>query len=466
MNPITLDLIDYLCIAAYFATILAVAVIVRAKSLQTYWANDRATGTTMLTLSTVATSVGSGMVFGIAAMAYTGGLIPLFLGIFNAVGILAAAVLAPRLRELAEKHSMYSLPDFFGAVYSRRCRLAGAAVNLLVYFFFLAAQLIALGTICNMITGLPAFVSLSLAFVLLVAYTFIGGMRTDIIADNIQFFVLILLLVLLPIPILRDREVLDGFKGLSSTYLTGSAMGGWSFVLGLFLFFTPVPLVMTDIWMRIYSAKSPQIARRSLIASALIILPFFAAFTFVGIAAYVLFPGIDPDTAATQMIGRFVQPGLRGIAIAGLLAAVMSTADSMLLITGLTMAKDIGATLSPALAGNDRRLFVTARVASIALAVAAILFALVIPDIVQTMVNAFSVLMILLPAVLSGLFAKRKDEAAAFWSILAGLVTTLTLLLVIPKMAFVPGVLVCLVTFGAMRLSSSLRLRNQIGKTQ
>ena len=289
MNPITLDIIDYLCIAAYFVTILAVAVIVRAKSLQTYWANDRATGTTMLTLSTVATSVGSGMVFGIAAMAYTGGIIPLFLGIFNAVGILAAAVLAPRLRELAEKHSMYSLPDFFGAVYSRRCRLAGATVNLLVYFFFLAAQLIALGTICKMITGLPEFVSLGLAFVLLVAYTFIGGMRTDIIADNIQFFILVLLLVLLPIPILRDREVLEGLKGLSSTYLTGSAMGGWSFVLGLFLFFTPVPLVMTDIWMRIYSAKSPQIARRSLVASALIILPFFAAFTFVGIAAYVLF---------------------------------------------------------------------------------------------------------------------------------------------------------------------------------
>jgi Na+/proline symporter len=123
MSPLPLDFIDYLCIAAYFAVILAVAIIARAKSLKTYWANDRATGTTMLTLSTVATSVGSGMVFGIVAMAYTGGLIPLFLGIFNATGILAAAVLAPRLRELAEKHSMYSLPDFFGAVYSRRCYL-------------------------------------------------------------------------------------------------------------------------------------------------------------------------------------------------------------------------------------------------------------------------------------------------------------------------------------------------------
>lgn len=463
MSPLPLDSIDYLCIAVYFAMILAIAVIVRAKSLQTYWANDRATGATMLTLSTVATSVGSGMVFGIAAMAYIGGLIPLFLGIFNTVGILAAAVLAPRLRELAEKHSMYSLPDFFGAIYSRRCRLAGAAVNLLIYFFFLTAQLIALGTICKIITGLPEFVSLGVAFVLLVAYTFIGGMRMDIIADNIQFLILALLLVLLPMPILCDREVLDGFKSLSSTYLYGSAMGGWSFVLGLFLFFTPVPLVMTDIWMRIYSAKSPQIARRSLVASAFIILPFFAAFTLVGIAAYVLFPGIDPDTATTQMIGRFVPPGLRGIAIAGLLAAIMSTADSMLLISGLTIAKDIGATLSPALASDEHRLFVTARVTSIVIAVVAILFALAIPDIVQTIVNAFSVLMILLPAVLSGMFAKRKDEAAAFWSILTGFLTTLALLLVIPKMAFVPGVLVCLMTFGTMRFSSMCRLRNLVG---
>jgi SSS family solute:Na+ symporter len=459
MSPLPLDFIDYLCIAAYFAVILAVAIIARAKSLKTYWANDRATGTTMLTLSTVATSVGSGMVFGIVAMAYTGGLIPLFLGIFNATGILAAAVLAPRLRELAEKHSMYSLPDFFGAVYSRRCRLAGAAVNLLVYFFFLSAQLIAIATICKMMTGLPEFVSLGLAFVLLVAYTFIGGMRTDIIADNIQFFILALLLVILPVSIIRDESILKGFHGFSSTYLTGSVMGGWTFILGLLLFFTPLPLVMTDIWMRIYSAKSPQIARRSLIAAALIILPFFATFTLVGMAAYVLFPGISPDTAMTQMIGRYLHPGLRGIAIAGLLAAVMSTADSMLIITGLTMAKDIGATLSPTLAGDERRLFVTARVAGIAIAITALLFALAISDIVQSMVNAFSVLMILLPAVLSGMFAKRKDEAAAFWSILTGLLTTLGLFFVIPKMAFVPGVLVCLITFGAMRLSSRLRIQ-------
>jgi SSS family solute:Na+ symporter len=406
------------------------------------------------------------MVFGIAAMAYSGGLIPIFLGIFNALGMLIVAFLAPRLRNLAEKHTMYSLPDFFGAVYSRRCRLAGAAVNFFVYFFFLAAQIIALATIGRMITGLPESVSLGLAVMILVTYTFIGGMRTDIIADNVQFVVLLLILVLLPIYILNNGDVLEGIKGLSYTYLIGSSLGGWKFILGLLLFFTPVPIVMTDIWMRIYSAKTPQIARQSLVASALIILPFFAAFTLVGIAAYVLYPGIDPDTATIQMIGRFLHPGLRGIAIAGLLAAVVSTADSMLLITGLTISKDIGATLVPALAGNDRRLFVTARIASIAMAIGALLFALVIPDIVQSMVNAFSMLMILLPAVLSGMFAKKTDETAAFWSMVIGLITTLSFLFFIPKMAFVPGVLICLITFCILRLRTKLQLKNRISTTQ
>jgi len=184
-------------------------------------------------------------------------------------------------------------------------------------------------------------------------------------------------------------------------------------------------------------------------------------FTLVGVAAHVLFPNIDPAEATTQMIGRFLHPGIRGIALAGLLAAVMSTADSMLLITGLTISKDIGTAVFPRLAADERRLFVTARLSSILLAVAAMLFALAIPDLVQIMVNAFSVLMILLPAVLSGMFAKRKDESAAFWSILIGLVTTLSLLFVIPKTAFVPGVLASLVTFGVMRLSSRLRGRAQ-----
>lgn len=464
MTNFLLSTADYIWIAVYFVAIMALAIIVRAKNLKTYWANNRATGTTTLTLSIVATSVGSGMVFGIATMAYTGGLIPLFVGLFNAIGILAAAVLAPRLRELAEKHAMYSLPDFLGSVFSTRCRLAGATVNLLVYFFFLAGQLIALGTICKMITGLPEFVSLTLAFTLLVAYTFLGGMKMDIIADNLQFFILILLLVVLPITILRDKEVIGGFKDLSASYLSGAPMGGWPFVLGLFLFFTPVPLVMSDIWMRIYSAYSPRTARRSLVASALLIMPFFATFTLAGIAAHILFPNTDPNIATTQIIARFLHPGLRGIAIAGLLAAIMSTADSMLIVAGITMAKDIGTAVSSALANDERRLFKTARASSIVLAFAAILFALAIPDIVQTMVNAFSVLMILLPAVLSGLFAARKDEAASFWSIVTGLGTTLVFLLIIPKMAFVPGVFACLVSFGVMRLKSRICHVNGIAK--
>ena len=458
----SLSLIDYFCIVIYFAIILLIAVFVRAKNLHTYWANDRQTSATMLTLSTVATSVGSGMVFGIAAMAYTGGLVPLFLGIFNALGILAAAFLAPHLRELAETHHMYSLPDFLGAVFSKRCHIISAAVNLLVYFFFLAGQLIALAIICKMITGFPELVSLSIAFVLLVTYTFIGGMRMDIIADNFQFFILAMLLFLLPIPILVNKEVFIGLKALPSNYFFGSSIGGWSFILGLFLFFTPVPLVMTDIWMRIYSAKSPQIARKSLVASALIIIPFFIVFTFIGIAAHVLFPNITPDSAITQMIGRFLHPGLRGIAIAGLFAAIISTADSMLLITGLTISKDIGATFSTKLALDEKRLLFTARIASLIVATAAIVFALIIPNIVQTMVNAFSVLMILLPAVLSGMFAKRKDEAAAFWSILTGLIATLVFLFLFPKMAFIPGVLVCFITFFAARFGSRLELKHRV----
>ncbi|MFA5127500.1 MAG: sodium:solute symporter family protein [Patescibacteria group bacterium] len=459
---IYLSTLDLFFIALYIALLGSLSFWIRAKSLKTYWSNDRATGTSMLTLSIVSTSVGSGMVFGIASMAYIGGLVPLFLGLFNTAGLLLVAVLAPRLRVLAEKHSMYSLPDFLGSIFSRRCRLAGAAVNLLVYFFFLAAQLIALSTICSMLTGIGYIYSLSLALVILIAYTFIGGMRTDIIADNIQFFILALLIIILPCSVFLGGHNLPDFSSLSSSYLMGEAIGGWPFIIGLLLFYTPVPLVQTDIWMRIYSAKSPEAARRSIAISAFLILPFFIVFTVMGITAHLLFPQIDSNAAMPQLISYFLMPGLKGIAIAGLLAAITSTADSMLLISGMTVSKDIICVISPNIEKNERKLLRIARISGATIAVLAVVFALAVPNIVQTMVNAFSMLMILLPSVLSGLFFKKKDESASFWSIVIGLAVTLLMFLVIPSMAFVPGVLAALIVFAGLRFYN----RNSISQTE
>lgn len=460
MNTLPLNLVDYIAIGGFLVTVIAVVFVARARSLKTYWANDRATGAVMLTLSTVATSVGSGMVFGIAAMAYAGGLVPVFLGLFNVVGLLLTAMLAPRLRALAEKHSMYSLPDFLGTVYSRRCKLIAALVNVLIYFFFLAAQIIALSVICRMITGLSDYISVGVALVLIVSYITLGGLRSDIIGDNIQFGILALLLVLFPVFMLGDPVLIAGFDQLPAGYLSGATLGGWSFILGLFLFFTPVPLVMTDIWMRIYSARSPDVARRSLVIAALLILPFFVVFTAVGIAAHILFPALDANVATSSIMAHYIPGGWLGLTVAGLLAAVVSTADSMALVTALTVSKDIIGTLSGKIGGDEGRLFVTARLAAVLVTIGATIFALFVPNIVQTMINAFSVLMILLPAVLGGMFLRAKDEPAAFWSIALGLGTTLGGLLVIPGMAFVPGVIVSLVVFGALHLKARVLMKS------
>jgi len=121
MQQFALNGFDYIVLACYLLSFAGLAFFSRAKTLQTYWANDRSTGARALTLSLVSTIMGAGSIFAATSMTYTGGLVVISAGLGYALGLFLLAFWSPRLHKIAKEKNIYSFPDFLETIFSRRC---------------------------------------------------------------------------------------------------------------------------------------------------------------------------------------------------------------------------------------------------------------------------------------------------------------------------------------------------------
>lgn len=415
-------------------------------TLDDYWVNRRSTRTFVLFCTMLSTNIGGGTVVGVVSMGYIGGLAGAILGCSYALGLILVALIAPSIKKIGDKYECYTLPDFLALRYNQWCRGIGSFVNLIVFFFFMAAQFTALGTFVKILTGWAFITSLIIAAVIIFAYSYVGGLKNDFRTDVFQFFVILLLLfILFPLLVIKAQ----GFSSLTTLpigYFTGTAFAGVAFIIVAFLFLGPSIMVSMDIWQRIFAAIDEKTAKRSMILSGIFILPLFFIFALIGMFAKILFPEIDPNMASAQVITSVLPLGLIGIAFCGFLAALMSTADSMLIVASTTITRDFYHGFINKKASKEHLLKLSHRV-TLFVGLLGLVIAIAIPSVIQLIINAFSSLAILLPATIGGLFWKRATSKAACWSILSGFLTIIILMWIIPKIAFIPGILISIIVF-------------------
>jgi Na+/proline symporter len=132
--------------------------------------------------------------------------------------------------------------------------------------------------------------------------------------------------------------------------------------------------------------------------------------------------------------------------LAGFFAAILSTVDTVLLLTSMTIVHDLyQKTLLRNLAAEEVlrvSRWVTLFLGLIGLAVALIVF-----NIVHLAIEAVSFYIVLFPAIVFGFYSKRRSNEAAFWSIVIGSIVMTVFLFIDPVQAFIPGLLTSLVVF-------------------
>lgn len=415
MTHITIAVGVYFCIV-FLATLL----LSRKIKHDTFFVHGRQTNTFFLVLTSLSTAVGGGTIFILIQLGYVQGLSTIIVPVAIGGGLIFASFIGGKIREVGKTENLFTLPEFLEKKFDTRTKTVAVLVNLLSYLFLSAVQILALATLGTIFFGVNLEIAILLSWLIVIAYTIIGGLRSDIITDVIQSVFIIPIIFILIIYGIKFGGGLEALETLDlSPFWQLRAVDPLLLLALAFLVWIPSITGSMDLWQRIYAAKSKKSAQRFLFMSGILLFFVLLGFSFIGIVfrnSDVL-AGINPELIPAKIIS--IVPSIWApILLIGLLAALMSTGDSMLMVLSATWTHDIYKPWKKV--KDDDALLLTGRVAIVLFGLLSAGLALAFQDFVRLLGTALSSLAILTPAVFGGLYSRIPRRKAAFWSIVTG----------------------------------------------
>lgn len=357
--------------------------------------------------------IGGGFTLGLAEKVYSlGFLYVIALWGFSLKEILIARYIAPRM---AAFENVSSVGEIMGQLYGQRARILTGLAGALVCAGIAGGQFAAFGYVMKLFTGIPLSLSIPLGAGLVILYSSLGGMRAVVANDTLHFIVL---MVALPLVFLLSLETLGGFQNLMASLpadrLTLSADISWLTLGALFLSFFFGETLVPPYVQRLLIGKSFRETARGTLWSGLMSIPFFAMIAGLGLMALALAPDLNPSMALPHVIEISMPSGLKGLAIAGIIAVVMSSADAFLNAAAVCISHDVVKPLRQKTLGATQELFL-GRMATLAIGLVGMLFALSHTSILDILLLAYNFWtpFILVPLV-AGILGYRTT-ADVFW---------------------------------------------------
>lgn len=340
----TLTSLDYAIIALYFLAMIGIGLwsVRKAKSREDYLVAGRRLGFPMFFGCMSAMAVGGAVTVGGTGKGYQDGLAGMWVGGSLGMGLLLLGMLVSsklnRLRAL-------SINEVIERNYGTAARVFGAVLTIIYTVALTVVQVVAMGSI---ITGLfdvgetPAMLASGLVVVF---YTFLGGMWSVTMTDIVQFVIKTLgVMLLVPIFVLASPQIggVSGFldKIPSSHWDLGAY--GFTGTLYWILLYVPGLVIGQDIWQRIFTARSDRIARTGTLAAGFYSILYALAAVMLGMA--VLAAGIQlekPSMAFEAGVSAFLPTGVAGLLLAAALAASMSVASGTILACSTVIYTDL-----------------------------------------------------------------------------------------------------------------------------
>ncbi|MFT5824379.1 MAG: SSS family solute:Na+ symporter [Crocinitomix sp.] len=351
-----MEFLDFLIIAIYFALILWIAKWAATGkkggtfSSVDYFLAGKNQGWLVIGASLFASNIGSEIILGVSG---AGARADMPMANFEIIASLVLILLGWVFVPFYLRTGVYTMPEFLEKRYSRACRNYLSVVSILAYIITKISLIIFAGALVFEILGIPFWTGAIITVVATGFYTVLGGLKSVIYTDMLQAFILILGTGAVSIFGLYQ---LGGWDEMINTISTAAQTEGRPTVDRFFNLWRPMedteypwtgmlfgaPILGVWYWctdqfivQRVLSAKDISNARKgALFAGYLKLLPVFLFF-LPGVIAYALmekgmisFSLDNADQALPVMITEFLPTGLKGLAIAGLLAALMSSLSS------------------------------------------------------------------------------------------------------------------------------------------
>lgn len=424
---------------------LLIGIIKKAENSIAWMSAKKESGMLRITGSIIGTMVGGALFVAIVVMGYENGIVGIYIGLAYAFGLFTLGLFSEKIVNLLEESQSETLFHFVVKKLNKKVGRLYAIISAVLFTFAVAGQILAMS---HYFTGAPGLeqkeLALFAAFLVSAAivfiYVFTGGLRKDIISDNIQLVYMAIGLGLI-IPYIIRLPSKDILSNLDKKLYTVGAYGP-IFLIGALLMITPMLLVRVDLWQRIRAAKSPKIAKWSFFLSAPIVSICYCFFTYIGMLAR----GLGVESGTNLLVGVLTQKQIGTIQswiISALsvafIGAVISSLDSLLNITSISYVRTMNTGEEEAESETPLR---NLRIASFVVVAFVIIILVFFSNVVDIFVGAVSFIMVLAPPILHTLSGKQPSEKGAFYSLIFGSGILAIMWFIIPKNAFVPAVIV------------------------
>lgn len=432
---------DWVIVGIYFAMVFGVAFWVTRKESGTretsagYFLAGRNVGWFVIGASLFASNIGSEHLVGLAG---TGAASGVAVGQFEILASFILLILGWVFVPFYLKSGVYTMPEFLERRYSSGARWYLAVVSVLGYVLTkISVTILAGGIVFKALMGIDFWTGALIVVIATGLYTVLGGLKAVLYTDMLQMFVLIGGSVAVTVVGLMKvggwselhtsvgSDFFNMWRPMSDPDFPWTGIVFGAPILGVWYWCTDQFIVQ-----RVLSGRNVDQARRGTIFGGFLkILPLFI-FVIPGVIAYALSKSGDialasPDEALPTLIGTLLPMGLRGLVVAGLLAALMSSLSSVFNSCSTLITWDLYKNFRPQ--ASERRLVLVGQIATVVLVIFGLLWIplmkLISAQIYQYIQSVQSYISPPIAAVfLMGVFWKRMNAKGAMAALVSGAV--------------------------------------------
>jgi SSS family solute:Na+ symporter len=421
---------DWLILAIYFVLILGVGAVMHKRastSFKSFFVASRRLTIPVLIGVAAAGWYDSWTIVGLAECGFTMGISILFIYVIpTALLRLPLAIwIGPYTRDKLPDH-VVTLPDMIRHLYDRKTGVLGGVVPVFSVLYS-AALLFAVGEVLHLVTGLPIFFTVVVAGLAIIFYTTMAGLWALAVTDLIQFAVMTVSGGALAIGILNHfgsmQNIWDSIAAIDPLLLTpmghNTPLDVFAWIIGAAALY-----VNAQSYQRFGASKGGGEIKVAYTLMLTIGIAFSTIMVFGGMTALVMFPeATSPAMGFWATVFTVLPPGMRGLFVAALIAAVMSTSSADILISAGIIAKDI---IKEFFMPNmtDQGTVKTTRILIVFVGIFIIMGTFLWSDGIAKAwyyIGGFQTAVFFIPIV-CGLFYKRKTATGGFISVVSGIV--------------------------------------------
>ena len=412
-------------IFVYAIILVAVGAVIgrKAKSASDFFVGGRKFGAGLLFTSLIAANLGAGSTVGVSALAYTHGVSAWWwIGSAGIGSLILAYIVGPKIWRISREKNYYTLSDYLDDRYSRAFSGLISVMMAAGTLALFAGQLLGIAWILEVAAGIPKEHGVIIGAVVTTLYFAAGGLLSSAVVNIVEVAVILAgFLVAVPYA-LSYAGGIEGIKSAVSNpgYFDAFGMGAGA-IIGYIVMLVPSFFISPGLIGKVFAAKDEKSVKTGTALNGLVQLAFAVIPVIIGMCAGACLPGLSrADLALPSAMKEMMPFFAASLALAGIFAAEVSTADTVLYMLAGSITNDIYKRfMNPGI--SDKNLLRLSRIVTIICGVVGVILALRLESIISALTIFYSLMSVSLSApLLFGLFTSRANNAGAVMSAVLG----------------------------------------------